>query len=78
MAAHNESKKKLAEVESGPLWNDPKYFMPQQSTNEKDNFSKGLISSPSYDPKSLLTDVFGTSSGVPKTGNDKILKEFYK
>ena len=65
MAAHNESKKKLAEVESGPLWNDPKYFMPQESTNEKDNFSKGLISSPSYDPKSLLTDVFGTSSAVP-------------
>ena len=65
MDEHLESKKKLAEVESGPLWNVPKYFMPQQSANEKDNFSKGLISSPYSDPTSLLTDVFATSSGVP-------------
>ena len=40
MAFHKESKKNLAEIESGPLWNDPKYFMPQQTTtmNEIDKF----------------------------------------
>ena len=81
MAIHKETKQKLAEVESGPLWNDPKYFMPQETTtiNEIDKFSTWLnhLSGPHSNPSSLLTDVLSTSS-VPKTGNDKILKEFYK